>query len=158
MKLETAIQIPLSVWPDPQGNPLLILSERLTLVYLGCWQATAEPANYACKLVFEHGWASRAMKVEFLPYQTNPTGTSPLYEVINSSYLRESNGWRLHVYPEWRNWDSTPYRHFVISGHDTYVEVIAESFREERVSIDDVREMMPRFYREFVSELPDVNL
>lgn len=158
MKLETAVEVPLGVWPDPQGNPLLLISERLTLVFLGCWDASAEPANYACRLAFEHGWASRAMKVEFLPYQINATGTSPLYEVIDSSYLGEATAWRSRVYPEWKNWDTKAYRHFVVSGHDTYVEIIAKSFREDRIPIAEAAESMPLFYREFISELPDVNV
>jgi hypothetical protein len=155
MKLETAIQIPMSVWPDPQGNPLLLLSERLTLVYLGCWESSAKPANYACRLAFEHGWAARAMKVEFLPYDLVMTGTSPLFEVVDSAYLREVDKWRQTAYPEWKTWDASVYRHFLVSGHDSYVEVIAKDFREDRIPIEEAREIMPRYYREFVAELPD---
>jgi hypothetical protein len=152
MKLESATQVPLSVWPDPQGNPLLIVSEYRTLVYLGCWEASAVPADYVCRLAFEHGWASRSMNVEFLPYKTIGTGTSPVYEVTNSAYLRDASKWRSTVYDKWKTWDTAAYRHFVISGHDIYVEVIAKNFFEERIPVGDVKEILPLFYHDFVSK------
>jgi hypothetical protein len=84
MTSEVAQEIPMGVWPDPQGNPLPIISEHVTLVYLGCWEESAEPADYVCRLTFKNGWASRSMKMEFLPYETRDVGTSPsVYEKTN---------------------------------------------------------------------------
>jgi hypothetical protein len=149
MDHDTAIHVPLEVWPDAQGNPLLILSEHLTLVYLGCWEAAGVPADYVCKIDFQHGWASRTMSVEFLPYEIESRDRSSVYEVIDSGYLKQASEQRLRHYPEWKNWDTNVYRHFVISGHDIYVEVIAESFHEERVAIGDAAEILPLLYQEY---------
>lgn len=141
----------MGVWPDPQGNPLLIVSEHVTLVYLECWSVPAEPADYVCKLTFDHCWATRTMSIEFSPYESRHVAPpSQIYEVSDSLFLKQSTELRQRYYPEWKNWDTSVYRHFVISGHDAFVEVIAKGYLEERVQINEVKYLLPLLYRDGV--------
>jgi hypothetical protein len=149
---EIAITIPLKVWQDPQSNPLLIFSESIRVVYIGCWIEAGVPADYVCKIAFKAGWASRFYAIEHLPYEIKEFHRSSVYEVKDSSWVKESSKRRLECYPEWKTWDNTTYRHFIIGGHDNYIEIIAEDFTEEIISIEKVREILPSFYQEFVGK------
>jgi hypothetical protein len=87
-----------------------------------------------------------------LPYEIKNSSRSSIYEVIDSKWLKESSDRRLQCYPKWRILDEKIYHHFVVSGHDDYVEVLAESFTEEIIPIESAKEMLPYFYQEIISE------
>jgi hypothetical protein len=149
---EIAETVPLKVWKDPQGNPLLISSENILDVYFGCWDDAGMPADYICKITFNFGWASRSYGIENLPYEIKEFSRSSIYEVINSKWLTESSERRLQCYPEWKTWDKKTYHHFVVSGHNNYAEVLAESFSEEIIPIENAKELLQWLYQEIVSE------
>ncbi len=149
---EIAVAIPLKVWQDPQSNPLLIFSGSICVVYISCWDDDGVPADYICKITFNSGWASRFYGIEYLPYEIKEFHCSSIYEVKDSKWLKESSERRLQYYPQWKTWDKKTYHHFVVSGHDDYVEIIAESFTEEIIPIESAKEMLPLFYQEVISE------
>lgn len=146
---EIAVAIPLKVWQDPQGNPLLVFSEHLSLVFVGCWVEAGAPADYICRLTFNSAWAARSYRIEYLPYVIKEhLHRSLIYEVVNSTWLEESSYRRSKCYPEWRDGNKRVYHHYVVQGHDEYVEVIAEGFSEEIISEDRFREILPLLYQE----------
>ena len=131
---------------------MLIFSANVRVVYIGCWVDAGIPADYICKITFNSGWVSRFYGIEYLPYEIKEFSRSSIYEVIDSKWLKESTERRLEYYPQWKTWDKKTYRHFVVSGHDNYVEIIAESFTEEIVLIERAKEILPLLYQEVVSE------
>ncbi len=147
---EIAIPIPLKVWQDPQGNPLLIYSEHNCEVYFGCWDKTGEPAEFICRISFDSAWASKSCGLEFLRYQINEHTRSSILEIENSKWLKELTEYRLKCYPEWKTWDKTTYHHFVIQGHDEFVEILAKSYKEESISIEDAKNLLPSVYLEYL--------
>lgn len=146
---QTAIAVPLKIWKDPQSNPLLIFSEHLCLIYVGCWSEAGTPADYICKLKFNAGWAARCYGIEFMPYLIKEHHRSSIYEVQNSSWITQATEERLRYYPRWKNWDTRIYHHYAINGHDKYVEVIAESFDEELIPHGKAEDILPLLYQDY---------
>lgn len=84
-----------------------------------------------------------------MPYEIKEHRRSSIYEVTNSKWLEEASGRRLKCYPEWKGWDKKIYHHYVVSGHDKYVEVIAEGFSEELIFHEHAKEILPLLYQEY---------
>jgi hypothetical protein len=65
-----------------------------------------EPAEFICRLQFDHAWMVRGYRSEYLTYQVEqgppPSG---FYRIENSTGLPQACEQRLKNYPEWRNWD-----------------------------------------------------
>lgn len=149
---EITISKALESWQDPQGNPLLILSEQSCDVFLGCWTETGEPANYICKISFSSAWASRSYTNEFLPYEIKDSGRSSILEITNSKWLKESVEYRLKTYPHWKPSNKEMYHHFVIQGHDLYVEVLAESYIEQIIPLNEFDKLLPPKYLNYFNQ------
>lgn len=142
-----AITVPLTVWPDPQGDVVLHYSRGECLIYFGCWLTSEEPANYVGKLIFHYAWAVRGACFEFLPYEIHEHNhPSNICTVENSKWLKEMCSQRLAYYPEWKNWDIREYSHYVISGHDNYYEIIAAGFDEQTVPQEIAGEFVRLIY------------
>jgi hypothetical protein len=138
---EQVVTIPLKVWQDPQGDVVLHVSCKDCTVYFGCWMASGEPAEHLCKLTFEHAWATRSFSSEFTPYKTNSAERSCIYEIENSTWLNDLSAERLENYPRWREWDKDTYHHYMVIGHDNYIEIIAASFTESMLSYNEAGEL-----------------
>jgi hypothetical protein len=132
-KSEIANPISLSVWQDPQGDVVIQYGSRDCFVFLGCWTQSGEPADYLCKLTFRDAWALRGLQLENFPYRVEEHRQSCIYEVENSAWLKQVSEQRLGNYPEWRTWDERKYKHFVVSGHDNYFDIVATDFDEQLV-------------------------
>lgn len=141
-KFETAIPISLNVWQDPQGNVVLRHSREDCDVFFGCWTQAAEPADYLCKLTFRNAWAVRGLCLEGFPYQIKEHRRSCIYEVENSSWLEQVNEERLKNYSKWKSWDERKYKHFVVSGHDNYYDIVATEFEEQKIPEDEAGELV----------------
>jgi hypothetical protein len=141
MMKQRAVPLPLKVWQDPQGDVVLYSSREGCNVSFGCWEAAGEPAEYICKLSFNHAWAVRGINSEYLPYEYEANHRSCIYKIEDSLWLKNETEQRSKSYPEWREWDSRLYHHYVVSGHDNYVEVIAASFEEQVMSRSEAGEL-----------------
>jgi hypothetical protein len=139
-KSEIAIPIPLNVWQDPQGNVVLHHSREECEVFFGCWKETGEPADYLCKLTFRGATAVRGLCLDDLPYQIKEHRRSCIYEVKNSIWLEQVKEQWLNRYPE-SNWDTAKDRHFFISGHDNYYDILATDFEEQKIPEDEAGEL-----------------
>jgi hypothetical protein len=143
---DKALIIPLDLWQDPIGDVVLHASERSTSVYFGCWDEEGEPADYLAKLTFEHCKASRFFHGEFLPYtKVGELTKSFILQVENSTWLKELLDREMSLYPNKKNvaytWDNKPYVHYVIQGHDVYVEAIASNYLVEKVDRENAGEL-----------------
>ena len=141
-KSEIAVPISLNVWQNPQGNVVLHHSREDCQVFFGCWTESGEPASYLCKLTFHQAWAIRGLRLECFPYRVKEHRHSCIYEVDNSSWLEQVSEQRLKNYPEWRSWDERKFRHFVVSGHDNYYDIVATEFEEQKIPEDEVGELI----------------
>jgi hypothetical protein len=134
--------IPIQEWQDPQGDVVLHHSRSTCSVYFGCWTDAGEPADYVCELQFDHAWGVRGYRLEWLPYRLGQEPTrSGIYKVENSTWLREASEQRAAFYPNWRARDQTEYCHFVVHGHDNYVEILAAGFSEKRLPYEAAGEL-----------------
>ena len=149
---EIAVAISLNIWQDPQGNPLLINSERSCEIFVGCWDEVGTPADYICRITFNFAWATRSYGIEYLPYEIKEHKRSAIFEVTNSKWLKEASDYRLKCYPEWKNWDNKTYHHFVVQGHDEFVEILAESYNEETVLLELAKSILPSVYLEYFNQ------
>ncbi len=141
MPKEIAVPVPLKVWQDPQGDVVLHSSHEGCTVYFGCWEVPGEPADYICKLTFNHAWAVRGVDSEYLPYEYKEHHRSCIYEIEDSEWLKQNIEQRSKSYPEWKEWDNRTYHHYVVSGHDNYFEVVAASFEEQVVLRSEAGEL-----------------
>jgi hypothetical protein len=130
---QVVIPIPLKVWQDPQGDVVLYHSRGECIISFACWDAAGDPADYICQLRFDHAWAVRGLRSEFLPYEYAAHHRSCIYEAVDSKWLEQERQLRSQNYPDWLSWDRKEYQHYIVSGHDNFVEVIASSFEEEIV-------------------------
>jgi hypothetical protein len=69
--IEKAIQLPLEVWQDPQGDVILNVSERECNVFFGCWNEDSSPADFIAKITFEGCRATKFTHSEYLDYEVN---------------------------------------------------------------------------------------
>jgi hypothetical protein len=130
---DPAETIQLSVWQDPQGEVVLEHGSRECHVFFGCWSEAGVAAEFVAQVTFDWAWASRVVRTEFVPYRFEPNGETYLLRVARSGWLAELTGQRLSNYPKWRDWDKRTYHHFVVVGHDSYVDVIAEKFSVQKL-------------------------
>jgi len=79
---------------------------------------------------------------EYLPYERQKHQRSCIYEIEDSAWLKHESEQRSESYPEWRKRDSRIYHHYVVSGHDNYVEVLAASFEEQVVPRSEAGELV----------------
>ena len=138
---EVVVPIPLQVWQDPQGDVVLNHSRDQCSVSFACWEAAGDPADYLCRLIFNRAWAVRGVRSEFLPYESKAHHRSCIYEVLESEWLERETALRSQSYPEWRSWEGKQYHHYVVQGHDNFVEVIALGFEEQIVPINQAGEL-----------------
>ena len=116
-----AIVIPLKSWQDPQGDVVLLHSERECSVFFPCWLESAEPADYIGHLAFEHASAVRSFHREFLPYRLpKHHHHSYILTVPDSDIVREHVAYRQTHYP--RSPSLPVPTHFVIVGHGIFHE------------------------------------
>jgi len=129
---EVAVAIPLKVWQDPQGDVVLHASRKECAIYFGCWIEAGIPADYLCCLRFHYAWAVRGFSLEMLPYEIEELSyRSSIYYVENSRFLKSAVEQRARDYPQWLSWDGKIYRHYVVSGHDNYFDIIASGYTEQ---------------------------
>ena len=139
---EMAVPIHLQVWQDPQGDVVLKHSRSECTVYFGCWVNAGEPADYICELRFNHAWAVRGCSSEYLPYKLREgLSCSDIFEVENSTWLKQASRERAKSYPNWRNWDKKVYHHYVVQGHDNYYEILATGYTERQISYAEAGEL-----------------
>jgi hypothetical protein len=134
---EEVLAIPLKVWKDPQGDVVLHHSRSECSVYFGCWVTSGEPADYLCQLTFHHAWAIRGFRWEYMPYKIALDSHSCIYEIEHSRWLNEASVEYLKLYPEWRGQDNKSFHHYIVKGHDNYIEIIAAGFDETIVPYDE---------------------
>ena len=135
------------MWQDPLGDVVLRYSLEECFIYFGCWISPGEPADYLGKLTFHDAWAVRGFHFEFLPYEVEELNYhSKILVVKDSQWLMQLSERRLSLYPEWKNWDKREYRHYVVSGHDNYYDIIATRFDEQIVPEGEAGEMARLIY------------
>lgn len=133
MDKDKAFQIPIDVWQDPQGDIVLNTSGRECVVFFGCWDKQGDPTNYLSKISFKNCWASRFTHSQYLPYKIyGDKAHSYILKIENSTWLRCLINEKREVYPDGvqigLSWDKKEYIHFVVHGHDAYIDIIATDF------------------------------
>jgi hypothetical protein len=141
-----AIAIPLEIWQDPQGDVILIYSEKECSAYFGCWKAAGEPADFIGRLSFDHAWGVRSYRREFMPYRLNPPHMRPswIWRIPESELVKEHVLYRQQHYPESVARIPVP-NHFVVHGHDIYHEILADDFDVSTIRNEEVAD--PRLLR-----------
>jgi hypothetical protein len=139
---EIGIAIPLNVWQDPQGNVVLRYSREECVIYFGCWTDAGIPADYIGQVTFHNAWAVRGLCLEWHGYKIAETHYhSSILSVENSKWLSQLSEQRLTLYPNWKQWDTREYLHYVVSGHDNYYDVVATGFEESIVPESEAGEL-----------------
>lgn len=107
-------------------------------LYFGCWDEQNPPnyADYMGKIEFTDAWAVRSVDVEF--YDIHPKEgyqfKSSIFIVENSVWLKEVLAIRNKYYSDnWTGWKDRTYKHYLVSSHDNYFEIIATDYRVERI-------------------------
>ncbi|KRE70877.1 hypothetical protein [Paenibacillus sp. Soil750] len=127
MAIEKAIQIPLEVWQDPQGDVILNVSENECNVYFGCWNDDSTPADYIAKIIFNGCWSTNYTNAEYIEYDYELLHHSYILKVIDSQLLKGMLAKHKRLYPTSKT-KNDDYNHYVVAGHDVYIEVIALDF------------------------------
>ena len=142
MSKVSAKKIPLGSWQDPQGDVVLVYSLFECSIFFGCWDEAGVPADYVCLLSFTAAVATRSFPREYIPYEIEPAEhKSYVLEVVDSPWLHDQQRERkrlqetVYRHNPGRPWDA---RHFVVTGHDIYHEILAASYKESRVYKADI--------------------
>ncbi len=132
-----ATVIPLKSWQDPQGDVVLLYSERECSVFFPCWLEAGQSADFIGHLAFEHASAVRSFGREFLPYRLpKHSHHSYILTVPDSDMVREHVAYRQSHYPQW---PSLPVpTHFVVVGDDIYHEILATSYTESTIPKQEI--------------------
>ncbi|MES9685211.1 hypothetical protein CN514_05985 [Bacillus sp. AFS001701] len=139
MSREKAIQIPLEVWQNPQGDVILNISERDCHVFFGCWDEDSNPADYIAKVTFNNCWSANYIHSEYVDYEYElKNHRSYILKVLNSRWLEELYTKQLRLYS--RSKINKDYNHYVVRGHDVCVEVIAREFIIEKLNKEQAGE------------------
>jgi hypothetical protein len=139
---EMALPIPLQLWQDPQGDLVLKHCRSECSVYFGCWIDAGEPANYICEIRFDHAWAVRGYRSEYLPYKIGAEQTrSDIFKIVGSTWLKQASKQRERSYSNWRDWDKKKYDHYVVQGHNNYYEILAAGYAERQIPYEEAGEL-----------------
>lgn len=124
----TAVPLNLPFQVNPQGNTALVHSTSNCQVFVSLWDEHNGELPTLGKFRFLNAWASRCFSSEDGGnYRT--ANTEPLLffaRIDQSTWLTECINRRLTRYPDWLKWDKRIYHHYVVRGHDNYVEIVAE--------------------------------
>lgn len=141
-----SIVIPLEIWQAPQGDVVLVYSERECSIYFACWTDEREPAAFVGHLAFMRVWGVRSFPREFLPYHPDPETLTRSYiiEVLDSDLVKGHRAYRERHYPNASSAHLAP-KHFVVGGHDIYHEILADAFVVSTIPREGIVE--PRLLR-----------
>lgn len=68
-----------------------------------------------------------------MPYTVKEHRRSCIYEIENSKWRDEVFRQHSVYYPHWQKSNDRIYKHFVVSGHDNYYEILATRFEEHTI-------------------------
>ncbi|AZA98285.1 hypothetical protein EG359_01110 [Chryseobacterium joostei] len=134
MQYLTETELP--IWADPQGNVIMEKCRDHCFLYFDCWLDN-EPtyADYIGKITFQNAWAVTSLDIEF--YDIYPKEEfkykSSIFVVENSLWLKEMFEKRVKHYDNWTGWKDKIYHHFHFAGHNNYFDIIAESYKVEKI-------------------------
>src|SRR6185312_16667593 len=117
MEKELATAVPLELWKDPQGDIILVYSERECSIYFGCWEEPGNPADYICRLKFQRALGVRSYPHEYHPFSLVGQKTcSDIYEVTDSKWHAERAAYWQHLTDRFYDKRRRPFsaKHFVI--------------------------------------------
>jgi hypothetical protein len=125
-----AVPIELPFQINAQGNAVLLSATGESQVFVSLWDEQGYEMPHLGKFRFINAWASEYFATEnggsYLTADSAPYGF--LARIESSTWLAECIKRRLSRYPNWLQWDKRNYHHFMVHGHDNYVQIIAEQF------------------------------
>jgi len=123
---------------DPQSNLSISIKEDICEVTFRVWDLDGqEIEGVRGRVSFDHGWACEYVMLEIYSYPEQKELCSSdifLWKLTQSSWLTEKIDQRTKIYPTWLNQDRREYFHFLIEGHDNYIEVIASGFKIDLIT------------------------
>jgi hypothetical protein len=118
---------------DPQSNLCINIGEGICEITFQIWDLDdQEIEGYKGKVSFDHGWACEYVAMEVYPYSELKELCSSevfLWKLTQSNWFDEKINKRSKAYPTWLDWDKRKYFHYLIEGHDNYIQVIASGFK-----------------------------
>jgi hypothetical protein len=143
--MSVPIVVPLNIWQDPQGDVILVYSERECSIYCACWTAAGQAADYIAQLSFEGSRGVRSYGREYLPYEVpKHEFRSWILKIPDSDLIREHVAYREKHYANSSAQPPVP-SHYVVVGHDIYHEILANGFAASTILRRDISD--PRLLR-----------
>jgi hypothetical protein len=133
-----AESIPLEVWQDPQSDLILIFSLSECSVYFLCWESRGMLADYLGHLSFQGASLVRSFCRESSPYQAVERHRSNVLRVRDSDLARDCVEYQKSHYPHMPLETKSLKPLFVVTGHDIYHEILADSFTVTKIPCNHV--------------------
>ena len=134
-----AHQIGLDFWQDPTSNLAIVKSNKELIVYCSCWtDESGEDDDRIGKIIFSNCWYYEYYGFRTQPYAlANQELSSYIIYVKESELLSKITDSRLNLYPQWKEWDFKEYKHYIVQGENSYVQIIASEFISRYADIDE---------------------
>jgi len=120
---------------DPQSNLTILINEGICQATFFLLDANdAEVTDHQGRLIFHNCWAAEFLSSELNPYSCASGQCIPgifLTKVLEAKWYADKIRDRVAIYLNWRTWDKRVYTHYLLSGHDNYVQIIASDFTFE---------------------------
>ncbi len=117
---------------DPQSNLSINISEGLCEVTFLLWDLDdQEVTTHKGRLIFHGCWAAEYLGVEMYTCDRPSELCLPnifLSVIGESQWCANKTQQRAEVYPTWLAWDKREYIHYLLQGHDHWIQVLARSF------------------------------
>lgn len=125
---------------DPQSNLTLLINEGICEATFLLWDSNdAEATGNKGGIIFHDCWAAEHLSSELKPYSGANEQCIPgvfLVKVLGAQWYVDKVRDRVAMYSNWQAWDKRVYFHYLLSGHDNYIQIIASGFKFEVTPIE----------------------
>lgn len=117
---------------DPQSNLSITISEGLCGATFSLWDLDDQDVTtHKGRLIFHDCWAAEYLGVKMHTCDRPSELCHPnifLSAIGESQWLANKIQQRAEIYPTWLTWDKREYIHYLLQGHDHWIQVLARSF------------------------------
>jgi hypothetical protein len=129
---DRAIPIELPVWQAPNDDVCIKHKGDELDIFFKIWLDAGRYSKFDGVLTFKKVWGVRFERHKRLQYYPNREDDdfNSCYWIINdSSWLKKLIMERESYFSDWRDYDRSEYKHYIIQSNQYYIEIIAGKMR-----------------------------
>ncbi|RKO82643.1 hypothetical protein C5E04_03675 [Pectobacterium parmentieri] len=135
MKKDFAYAVEIPYWQAPNDDVILKGQGDSLTVFFKTWSSPSKYSKFTGIFNFSCVWAMRYERNKELSYynkRDDDDFVSCYWVVSESSWLEKLKNERASFFPEWKEYDTGEYSHYIIQSDSFYIDIIAKDIEISR--------------------------